>query len=238
MMNFLIYDKGPTIKLLSGFTPLVAQWEKNSHPAQVRLHRYLAWLQGELARYIENENTLFLDLEIDVVKDKNLLNRYDLENFLTPLFSSRCLDAHQFVLVFGRKKVGGGSSLAVGKAVSMTGDHPYGEWQHFNCSPGAGAGSKAWKERIRAALEMSAPEVIGNEPIEVQLAWQVGPRRNWVNLWKPTGDAMGPVLGYVKPGNLYHPHDDRIVHLIMHKTVDRSMDNEVEVGIWWRKANQ
>ena len=71
-------------------------------------------------------------------------------------------------------------------------------------------------------------------PAEVHLAWRCSPNLNWVNLWKPTGDAMGPVLGYVSPDNLYHPRDDRIVYLSMHKTIDPSIGYDVQVGMWWR----
>ncbi len=232
--TFHLYQSGKVIKQIVNFKPLVAQWEKNTHPAQICLHNYLALLQRELTPEIEHQKSLFLHLEIDVVEEKNLLNQHDVENYLTPLFSSRCLDARQFVLVSGRKKVGGGSCLTVGKAVPLTENAPAEGWRYFSCSPGDGADNKAWKERIRSAMEASSPEVVVNEPVEVRLAWRIGHCRNWVNLWKPTGDAMGPVLGYVQPGNLFHPHDDRIIHLCMHKTFDGSLGNDVDVGMWWR----
>jgi len=57
--------------------------------------------------------------------------------------------------------------------------------------------------------------------------------RNWVNLWKPTGDAMGPVLGE-NPSRRFNPDDDRIVSLGLHLNLDREAGYAVDVGMWWR----
>ena len=55
-----------------------------------------------------------------------------------------------------------------------------------------------------------------------------------MNLWKPTMDSMGPVLGYASQTNPYHPNDDRIVRLQMHKHLDKSLEYDVEITMWWR----
>jgi hypothetical protein len=68
------------------------------------------------------------------------------------------------------------------------------------------------------------------------LAWRCSARRNWSALWKPTGDAMGPVLGVANPDRPYHLNDDRIVDLELHRNIDDTLGNDVEVGMWWRTA--
>jgi hypothetical protein len=54
-------------------------------------------------------------------------------------------------------------------------------------------------------------------------------------LWKPTGDAMGPVLGEYRP---FSPHDDRIVALSLHLNTDASIGHNVDIGMWWLHVEQ
>ena len=68
---------------------------------------------------------------------------------------------------------------------------------------------------------------------EVHLAWRCSPARNWVSLWKPTGDAMGPVRGEYRA---FSPHGDRIVALYLHLNTDASIGHNVDIGMWWRDA--
>lgn len=230
---FLLYDQDIIYHRIEGFEPLVAQWEKRTHPAQIRLNKYLTWLTGEIRPQLNDRDDLFLHLEIDVQDPAKLLHQYDLENYLTPLFGKKWLNPSSFVLVSARKKVGGGNSIEIGQVRWRTNAFEN-DWSRFSCSPGAGSSKPEWKERIRVSLASTNPDFIPTGPAEVHLAWRCSPNRNWVNLWKPTGDAMGPVLGYTSLVNLYHPRDDRIVHLSMHKTIDPRIGYDVQVGMWWR----
>ncbi len=56
--------------------------------------------------------------------------------------------------------------------------------------------------------------------------------------WKPTGDTMGPVLGYASASNPFHPNDDRIVALTLHKTLGPDRGHDVGVAMWWRPAQE
>lgn len=56
-------------------------------------------------------------------------------------------------------------------------------------------------------------------------------------LWKPTGDAMGPVLGEPDPRNPYNVADDRIVDLTLHRQIDKSIGHDIHVGLGWRLAS-
>jgi hypothetical protein len=66
----------------------------------------------------------------------------------------------------------------------------------------------------------------------LELAFVVGPNRNWVELWKPTIDALEPLLGrdpfQKRPWN---PRDGRIIELGMHRTVDPTFGHKIVVGI-------
>jgi hypothetical protein len=63
--------------------------------------------------------------------------------------------------------------------------------------------------------------------VHLQLAFVVGPKRNWPNLWKPTFDALDPLLGRTGPDRDWHPRDGRIVDLGLHVDVDPSLGNDV-----------
>ena len=47
-------------------------------------------------------------------------------------------------------------------------------------------------------------------------------------------DAFGPVLG-ADPTPPCHPHDDRIVSLGLHHTIDTSLVHDVIIDAWWTR---
>jgi hypothetical protein len=86
---------------------------------------------------------------------------------------------------------------------------------------------------------------VSSGDVAVQLAWHClsgrnwRQPRNWSALWKPTGDAMGPILGPVHAQDAsnkrrFNPDDHRIVALGLHLNIDEKMEYDVEVGMWWR----
>ena len=114
-----LWARGTTERQVDGITPLLASWEKSSHPAQIRLRAYLSATVAALLP-LPADGPLFLHLDVDVEDPTRLLRHYDLENYLTPLFGSRWLPASRFVLVSARKFVGGGSHIAWGVALRTT----------------------------------------------------------------------------------------------------------------------
>ena len=48
---------------------------------------------------------------------------------------------------------------------------------------------------------------------------------------------MGPVLGVADARRPYHVNDDRIVDLELHRVVDDSLGDNIDVGLWWRAAD-
>lgn len=226
-----LWRPGKILRTVDGLEPRLESWNRKDDPDQIRLRSYLADLMLRVGP-LPSDQPLFLSLVVDVKARERLLRFHDLENYLFPLFRTGCFRPGQFVLAFGTKRVGGGSSLQVGVAQLMDGKRLSG-WAHHACSAGSGTQTKAWKERIRSSLTSAVLPLIRDGPVAVQPAWRGARRRNWTWLWKPTGDAMGPVLGETR---LYNPLDDRIVELHLHWGPDDSLGYNVEVGMWWRSA--
>lgn len=215
---------------LTELHPKLASWERSDHPQQVRLRAYLADVVARCQPL--PDGPLSLELSVDVEHEGRLSTHYDLENYLTPLFGRHALPPERFVLVRSEKHIGGGSTLSIGKA-SPAGSPVAPMFTRMLTGSTARA---AWKEQLRSALEESGVEELPEGFVRVAICWKCSPKRNWTGLWKPTGDAMGPVLGYVNPANPYHPRDDRITELEFQVVTDEGMGWDVEVGMSWGMA--
>jgi hypothetical protein len=90
---------------------------------------------------------------------------------------------------------------------------------------------KEWKQRRLHDRLAAQAATIDPGPAGLNIALTTGPGRNWASLWKPLLDAFGPVLGE-DPTRL-HPHDDRIVSLGLHHTIDTGIAHDVIIDAWW-----
>ena len=225
---------GEAIARVDEITPLVAQWESSTHPAQIRLYRYLDEIKTKLHPLPNSAGPLFLYLHVRAASEDALLKHYDLENHLTPLFGRRCLDSNHFQLVIGTKDASSPSCLTVGVAHRADDKHESGEWACCEIAPIGAALTMRWKEQLRSELNLKAQALPADGPVATRITLRCSARRNWVSLWKPVGDAMGPVLGYTHPAKPYHPRDDRIVRLEFHRVLDSELKNRVEVAYAWR----
>ncbi len=234
MLSWTLWTQSSVLAEIRDIKPQLASWEKKTDPAQIRLQSYLNDVSERLAP-LPDQSNLFLHMIIDVEDPAHLLHHYDLENYLTPVVHK--LGHQRFVYVSADKQVGEGSRIIVG--VAGSGQQPEkndNQWRHFSCAAGAGAQSKSWKEGIRSQLDLTQPEPLPPGMVEVQLAWRCSSQRNWIWLWKPTGDAMGPVLGCSDSRNPFNPNDDRIVSLHLHLNKDDRIGHNIDVGMWWRPS--
>jgi hypothetical protein len=231
-----LWAYGEVWKRVPNILPRLASWDSFNYPSQVKLQAYLDHLMSEIGSLPLSQNRLFLHLVVDVEFEDKLLHHHDLENYLTPLFGRQRLPPSSFCLVSATKRVGGGSELSMGFVTTHSQDVNANEWEHFALSAGGGTETKEWKLNLRKALELSRPNQLKAGPAEVVLAWRCTSNRNWANLWKPTGDTMGPVLGENLSRGYFHPYDDRITSLSLHLNIDESMRHSVDVGMWWRPA--
>ncbi|MEX2238660.1 MAG: hypothetical protein WEB00_14135 [Dehalococcoidia bacterium] len=222
-----LWQQGREFNRIEGLTPLLASWDSKTHPSQIRLRTYLDDVKKRLGQLPEKE--LSVHLHVDVGTSERLTRHYDLENYLTPLVFD--LGARRFDLVSAEKVVGGGSWLSVGTAAPA--EDGLAAWAFVDCMAGSSATSRAWKERLHDRIETVVWEAAPAGTVACTMAFRCSSRRNWASLWKPAGDAMGPILGD-DPRRPYNPNDDRITEIAFHRNIDDALGNNVEVGIWWK----
>ncbi len=202
--------------------PRLASWNKADDPDQVRLREYLDDTEALLAgSRIDGPWALRLDVGLPDTRD--LLDAADLDNFAYPLASR--LGDPGLVSVWCTKRHSRQSLVHIEAATKV--DPPSTKVLH--ATPTASASTTAFKEQIHAAVAGSAELAPG--PVRLELSFVVGPRRNWLNLWKQTIDSLDPLLGRTNPDRAWHPRDGRITELGMHLAVDPAAGYDVAIGI-------
>lgn len=82
----------------------------------------------------------------------------------------------------------------------------------------------------RGSRRLSAIWWLPEGPVALELGFVVG-QRNWFNLWKPTTDALGGLLGRADAHRDWHPEDGQITELGLHCTSDALLRCDVEISI-------
>jgi hypothetical protein len=96
-----------------------------------------------------------------------------------------------------------GSRIAIGPAVQSTRPPAWRTWGRRI----EGNLAKASSIRLELLKDVRSPLPAG--PMAVHMARRLPSFRNWVGLWKPTGDATGPVIYESRfPSKEFHPDDD------------------------------
>jgi hypothetical protein len=230
-LSWDLWTQGRILAEVNGIEPQLESWERMTHRSQVQLKAYLDDVVAALGPLPDSEMPLFLHLDVDRRYEAATKRQPDIENYLTPV--ARRLGARHFCLVSGTKRAGGGSRILVGEAEQASAPDSR-AWESFGYYARSGAGTKEWKIALRQAMLAAGLQPLPCGPVEVQLAWHCSPSRSWLNCWKPTGDAMGPVLGEPDSAKPFNPSDDRIVSLRLHRVPEIGMGYAVETGLWWR----
>jgi hypothetical protein len=151
----------------------------------------------------------------------------DLDNYLFPMVP-RLVErtGRQFVSVWATKAHATRSSVAVGPAVHV--DDPDGTYS-FEVTTTVSASTAAYKEQIRDQIVRAEP--LPGDGIALQIAFVVGPRRAWPNLWKASIDSLGSILGRDHGAHEWNARDGRITDLGLHCAVDPSAGNTVKLAI-------
>lgn len=226
VVQWTLWTAGPPLIVVGDIRPRLASWNKSTDPAQTALGQYLDDLMQRIGTLPPTDAPLALQLDVDVEQPGRLLHQYDVENFLMPMFGAKRLPPSRFVLVAGRKHVGGGSKLTVSLATPAATPCA----APFFIRAGAGSQTLAWKTRILTAIEATAKPLPAG-PASARFAFRCASKRNWTGLWKPTGDALGPLLG-LEGQNRFGPCDGRIVELELHRFDDDALGHDVDVGVW------
>ncbi|MBU2664305.1 hypothetical protein KOI35_12450 [Actinoplanes bogorensis] len=224
MLTPVFYARPDAVPMPLAGVPALASWDKAGSPGQVQSTAFtshvtslvagpLAGLAGPVA------------LSLHVATDNT--TSHDLDNYLFPLVPRiTASTGRQFASVWGSKGREPASSITVGPARPV--DDPGGVYA-FSVRTTASAESVAYKQQIRDQVAAARPLPGGG--VALQLAFVVGSRRAWPNLWKSTIDALGPVLGRDSGAAEWNARDGRIVDLGLHCVVDPAAGNDVAIAI-------
>jgi hypothetical protein len=201
--------------------PRLASWNKATDPDQVRLREYLEDT-AELLAPAMVLGPWALRLDIGLPAGRDLIDMADLDNYAFPLATR--LRNKDLVAVWCSKQHADTSRILVAPAAETAAPSAT-----YTVRTTASAATTAYKEQVRSAVVDAA--AIPTGAVHLQLAFVVGPQRNWLTLWKPTIDALDPLLGRTRADRDWHPQDGRITDLGLHVTVDPSLGHDILVSI-------
>ena len=226
MAHMAIVYRRPAGVMRQSVKPQLASRDRAGHPSQVKLARFLAHVDAIAGPVLATvSGRVVAELIVGFSEGVCLIDGgHDLGNYLFPV--AQRLGPQRVAAIFGRK-IHGPSSLAVGPAqpdtaaaapqfsTRMAGPDTHTQWTQNLC------------DRLAA---QAAPLDPG--PAGLTIALTTGPGRNWASLCKPLIDAFGPVLGE-DSARPFCPHDDRIVSLGLHHTIDTGIAGDVIIDAWW-----
>lgn len=215
------YERPEGESLVLRKVPRLASWNKSSDPDQVRLREYLEDT-ADLLRPSLLDGPWALRLDVGLPEGRDLTDMADLDNYALPLAAH--LRTDDLVSVWCTKRLATTSTVLVAPARESSPPATA-----FTVRTTASSQTTAYKEQVRAAV-LGSPE-LPDGAVHLQVSFAVGPRRNWLNLWKPTIDALDPLLGATRPGRAWHPKDGRVTDLGLHLSTDPDLGNEVVVAI-------
>ncbi|UEA25156.1 hypothetical protein LK464_03620 [Mycobacteroides abscessus subsp. abscessus] len=208
-------------------SPQLDSWDQADTRSQVELRTFLDEAEAVLAPSRIGDPWA-LRLDVGLAPHLDLLSKRDLDNYAKPL-ASRLSDGG-LVSVWCTKRSGAGSSVRIEAAREV----PAPSNGVLLATTTASWDGPVAKEQVRSAL--AGVSELPDGPVGLELAFTVGPSRNWLNLWKPTIDSLGALLGHEQPFRPWNPRDGRITELGMHLDVDPSLRYEVVIGIAARPA--
>ncbi len=222
------YAKPAAHRLRLEVAPALASWDKVGSPGRVRMEAFIDHIDDVAASGIAaTPGPLAISLEIGLPEAVPLLALNDLDNYLFPLVPVLAKrTGRQFVSAWAVKRHAAESHVTVGSAVSVP--DPGGA-RSFRVKTSASYETRSYKEEIRDQVAAATPLPDGS--VILQIAFTVGPGRTWPNLWKPTIDALGPILGRDDGAQEWNIRDGRVTELGLHGCVDTSAGRDVVMAI-------
>lgn len=228
MMEPVFYAKpdGPRRRL--EVNPGLASRDKAGSPGQVRVKAFTDHacqvVAGDVAA---TAGDLAVGLEVGLSVTTQLLDFNDLDNYLFPLAQALIRTTKRNVVsAWAAKRHANNSYITVGRAVEVA--DPAGALA-FSVTTSASSDKAAYKEEVRHQVSKARPLPDGG--VALQIAFAVGQDRAWPNLWKPTIDALEPILGRDDGTKEWNVRDGRITELGMHCTVDSGRRHDVAMEI-------
>ena len=226
MTHMAMVYRRPAGVMRQSVKPQLASRDRAGHPSQVKLARFLAHVDAIAGPVLATvSGRVAAELIVGFSEGVCLIDGgHDLGNYLFPV--AQRLGPQRVAAIFGRK-IHGPSSLAVGPAQPTTAAAA----PHFSTRMTGSYEHTEWKQNLHDRLAAQAA-AIEPGPAGLNIALTTGPGRNWASLCKPLIDAFGPVLGE-DPARPFCPHDDRIVRLGLHHTIDTGIAGDVIIDAWW-----
>jgi hypothetical protein len=223
----MVYRR-PVGAMRQSVKPQLASWERAGHPSQVKLGRFLAHVDALAGPVLATvSGRVAAELIVGFSDGASLIDGgHELDNYLFPV--AQRLGPERVAAIFGRK-IHGPSSLAVGRARPDTAEAT----PRFSTRMAGSYERREWRQELRDRLAEQAV-TIDPGPVELKFALTTGAGRNWASLWKPLIDAFGAVLRE-DPTVPFGPHDDRIVSLGLHHTIDPGIARDVIIDAWWTR---
>jgi hypothetical protein len=174
-----------------------------------------------------DEAPLGVALCVGLPSGTDLLTHHDLDNFLEPLATA--LASPRLSFAAATKGHGAVSTLRIGPVEPSTAEPHAWNWARARCQSLSTPGRRALGGQVAAQAE---PVPWG--PVELDLALQVGTRREWVRAWKPVLDSLVAILGRRPGASEFDIEDGRIVALALHREIDPRLGDAIAVDIRWR----
>lgn len=204
------------------------RWEKADASYQRRMSKYLDDTEDLLRpTLIGSRGPLSLRLDVALPRDRVLLDDSRLHDFAYPLVTRLTATVgRQFSSVWCTKRHAALSTITIEPAVPLAA-RQFGQTTTFVTRHSYA--KLGFKEEVRDAVSRLAP--IEEGPVNLHISFLTGFPRTWANLWKPTIDGLGRLLG-TNPANPWEPHHNRVVELALHhESVGPSMRHKVQVTV-------
>ena len=209
--------------------PRLASWEQADHPAQVALRSSLDHAWSLTSKQLDaGSGPWAMTLHLGLPESVDLAMDRDLDNYALPLarhLASRT--ERPLISVLAVKQHGDTSHIGIG--VPQPVGLPYDDEVTTTFRTSVSSESTAYKRNI--ADHIDTFPALRNGPVQLRLAFWVGRRRNWLNLWKPTIDALGGILGTSNRHSIWSPDDGRIGLLGLSCHADDDMGNDVVIAL-------
>lgn len=210
-----------------GETPRLESFNASSNPAHIALQAYLDRLERLLHDHLPDLTTpVSLGLAVGVAPAEPLLKHRDLDNYLAPIARRIHRTGRRIVSAHASKAHAAGSSIAVDIARPSA---EAGDGRVWVADLHVSYEKPAYKEAIRDTVSDGGE--LPDGPVAVEISFVVSPERNWLSLWKPTIDALGPLLGHAPGAAEWNARDGRITQLALHCAYDPAQKWNVAIAI-------
>jgi hypothetical protein len=224
----VFYARLPATGRDLGVAPAVASWDAAGSRGHARSAAFIDdFCTAVSEQVVSTAGPQVFRLDVGLPDTAALDTLHDLDNYLFPLVPKLAhRTGREFASVWASKRHAPTSQVAVGAPVTT--DDPRGTYA-FEVTTTASASTSLYKEQIRDQLATASP--LPGRGVAMQLAFVVGPHRAWPNLWKPTIDALGAILGHDHGAGEWNARDGRITDLGLHCVVDPAIGNEIRIAI-------